>query len=146
VTVNVDELTNADECAWDEFVRSSPDALPHHLLGWRDVIRRTDGYRSRYLLAKEADKVVGVMPLFEVRSRIEGYHFSTLPGGLCASSDDAGYALVQRAEELVRSNNARFLAIRDSRRKWDDDLVSRSSQCSVVVDVSEGAAAVRKNL
>jgi FemAB-related protein (PEP-CTERM system-associated) len=158
VTVNVDELTNTDELtsadeltdadggAWDDFVRGSPEALPHHLLGWRDVIGRTYGYRPRYLVAKEAGDVVGVMPLFEVRSRIEGYHLSTLPGGLCASSDEAGLALVRRAAELVRSTNARFLAIRDSRRKWAGDLVSYHSQCSVMVDVSGGLAAVRKRM
>ncbi len=142
----VGELNQADEAAWDEFVRGCPDSLPHHLLGWREVTVRTYGFRSKYLLAKSADRIVGVMPLFEVPSRIEGYNFTTLPGGICASSDEAGYALVQRAKELVKASNARFLAIRDSRRKWDADLISHHSQCSVVIDVSAGLEVVRKYL
>lgn len=142
----VNELTTEDDQAWDEFVRASPHGLPHHRLGWREVIGRTYGYRPRYLVARSDAKVVGVMPLFEVPSRIEGFHLTTLPGGLCAASDEAGYALVQRAKELVRSSNARFLAIRDSRRKWDDELVSHHSQCSVVIDVSDGLAAFQNSL
>jgi FemAB-related protein (PEP-CTERM system-associated) len=142
----VSELRSADEGAWDVFVRGCPDALPHHLLGWREVITRTYGHRPRYLVAKSAGTVVGVMPLFEVPSRIEGYNFSTLPGGICAATEEAGYALVQRAKELVKSSNARFLAIRDSRRQWDEELISHHSQCAVVVDTSVGLEAVRKRL
>ena len=65
MSVVVSELSSADEGAWDAFVRGSPDALPHHLLGWREAITRTYGHRPRYLVAKNEGNVVGVMPLFE---------------------------------------------------------------------------------
>src|SRR6202011_2387594 len=144
MSLMVSELSSVEEGAWDAFVRGCPDALPHHLLGWREVIPRTYGHRPRYLVAKSAGAIVGVMPLFEVPSRIEGYNFSTLPGGICAATEEAGYALVQRAKELVKSSNARFLAIRDSRRQWDEELISHHSQCAVVIDVSRGSAPIRK--
>jgi FemAB-related protein (PEP-CTERM system-associated) len=146
VEVIVTELSGADERSWDQFVRACPAALPHHLLGWRSIIMRTYGFRPRYLVARKGPEIVGAMPLFEVPSRIEGYHLTTLPGGLCTVEEAAGGALVERAKELVIEQNAGFLAIRDARRCWQTELVTSDSQCSVCLNVSKGAEAFRKQI
>src|SRR5262249_51717457 len=140
------ELSRADERSWDEFVRGCPAALPHHLLGWRSVITRTYGFRPRYLVAKKGQEIVGALPLFEVPSRIEGYHVTTLPGGVCTVEEAAGNALVECAKELVIERNAGFLAIRDSRRCWATGSVTSASQCSVSLNVSKGVEAFRKQI
>jgi serine/alanine adding enzyme len=135
VGVIVSELSGTDERSWDEFVRACPGALPHHLLGWRSVIARTYGFRPRYLVAKAGQEIVGALPLFEVPSRIEGYHLTTLPGGVCTAEETAGRMLVERAKDLVTEQNAGFLAIRDTRRRWATDFVTSDSQCSVTLNV-----------
>lgn len=143
MSLTVREMTHEDEGQWDEFVRRSPAAVPHHLLGWREVIRNGYGLRPRYLVARNSSGIVGVMPLFEVRSLLQGHHFTTPPGGICAQSTEAGLALLERAQDLVAESGARFLAIRDSRERWDADLVTDDSQCTVVVDLSPGLDAIR---
>lgn len=142
----VDTLNASDEGGWDEFVRSCPAALPQHLLGWRTVIANTYGYRSRYLVAKSDGQIAGVMPLFEVHSLVQGHHFTTLPGGICTMFDGAGFALIEHAKEMIVSQNATFLAVRDSRHCWERILTGQQSQCSVFLDVSVGPERFKKQI
>ena len=85
----VSELTDQDRPAWDAYVTGSPHGLPFHLSGWKDVLFRTYRYETPYLLAREGDRIVGVMPLLVIRSFLVGNAVTTLPGGLCADNEDA---------------------------------------------------------
>jgi FemAB-related protein (PEP-CTERM system-associated) len=120
--MRVQELLDEDRTAWDEYVRNSPKALPYHLVGWKDVMGSTYGYPSRYLMAKEGGRIEGVMPLYEINSRILGNSLTTLPGGICAERRKAAEALIERAKEITGQIGADYLTIRDSRDKWNCDL------------------------
>ncbi|NPV07580.1 MAG: GNAT family N-acetyltransferase [Anaerolineae bacterium] len=146
MSLEVVEVPEGHEPLWDEFVNRSPDGLPHQLLGWRQVMSRTYGYRSHYLMARDSDGVQGVMPLIEVPSLLEGHHLTTMPGGLCAQSEEAGQALLQKAMELVQARGAEYLVIRDTRRVWNGDLVTVGGNCSVVVDLRDGCKPIWREL
>ena len=136
--MKVTQLTPQEQPAWDAFVQHSPHGLPHHLSGWRTVMEASYGYRTHFLLARNEDEVgaiSGVMPLLLVPSLLTGRAWMTLPGGLCADSEAAASALLQRAQEIARSGQAKRLLLQDSRHAWPGDLHTVSNHVAWLVDV-----------
>jgi len=50
--------TNSDRDVWDEYVRKHPHVGPFHMFGWREVIHRTYGHATYYLMVVGADPVL----------------------------------------------------------------------------------------
>ncbi|MFQ5854510.1 MAG: GNAT family N-acetyltransferase [Anaerolineae bacterium] len=111
---SVHELTIDDGAAWDDFVLRSSRASPYHLLGWRQAIVETYGYRSHYLVAKSDGKIAGVLPLIEIRSRLLGDALTSLPGGVCAETPKVAEALVEAAAARADTLGVDYLALRDT--------------------------------
>ncbi len=101
---------------WDGFVRNHSGGTFFHLWGWRDVLLRNFSYEPYYLSAEESGQVVGILPLFLVRSLLFGKSLITVPlgvyGGPISVDRRAELALLQAAEELLIAKNARYLEIR----------------------------------
>lgn len=113
----VREYRDQDAAAWDAFVERSSDATFFHLSGWKGIIERVFRHRTHYLLAERAGRIVGVLPLAEVRSRLFGHSVTSLPfcvyGG-CAVEDPAALApLHEAATEFARSAGADHLELRN---------------------------------
>ncbi|HEY9549458.1 MAG TPA: FemAB family XrtA/PEP-CTERM system-associated protein, partial [Kiloniellaceae bacterium] len=110
-------LDGADP-AWDRFVESRPDATFFHRSGWKTVIEESFGHKCHYLAARQGGKLVGVLPLTQVRGRLFGHSlistaFCVYGGPLAATPaalaalDDAALALagdlgVDRIEYRLR--------------------------------------------
>lgn len=138
----VTELAESDRSAWDAYVRQAPGGLPQHLSGWRDVLARTYGYETRYLFAREGEAVVGVLPLFLVRSVLVGHAARTMPGGLCADTPEVAAVLIARGKEIARAARARSFLLQDTRQAWPGDLETATHHVHWVVDVRDGAEAL----
>ena len=142
----ISELTDQDCPAWDAYIRRAPQGLPHHLAGWRGVLYKTYGYDTPYLVAREGERVVGVMPLFLLRSVLMGNTAATMPGGLCADSEQVAAQLIARGVEIARQANAKRLLVHDTRQAWPGDLHTTSGHVHWMVDVRGGVDAVWKGL
>ena len=142
----ITELTTATCSEWDSYVESSAGGLPQHLSGWRDVLTRTYGYETCYLMAHAGDAVVGVLPLFIVRSLLVGNAARAMPGGLCADDDEVALALVARGQEIARRAGAGRFLLHDSRRCWPADLQTNAGHVHWVVDVRLSADALWQRL
>jgi FemAB-related protein (PEP-CTERM system-associated) len=119
-SIIVDALT-ADRCReWDAYVRSARDGLPLHLSGWRQVLHKTYGYETRYLMALSGQQIVGVLPLFLVPSRLTGKRAMTMPGGLCADNDAAAVSLIENGLQTAIADGVDRLLVQDSRQIWPD--------------------------
>ena len=115
----VQELQQAGDARWDSFVRETPGGHPLQLSGWRDVMRKTYGYETHYLMVQQEDGIVrGVLPLFTVASRLTGKRLMTMPGGLCAVDEQAAAALLARAETLGADAGVGSITLQDSREVW----------------------------
>ena len=144
--MKVIELREGNEPAWDEFVWHSPAATPYHLVGWKRVVEKTYGYPSHYLMAKEGGRIEGVLPLFEVRSRLVGHYLTTLYRGLCTENNEVAQMLVERAKEITIRADARYLVFRDSPQKWDAGLVSVEGYYTAIRDLPSEVESVWKSL
>lgn len=95
-----------------------------HLWGWREVIRQALGHDAVYLAARRDGRLVGVLPLVLVRSRLFGRAATSLPflnyGGILADDQSATAALVQAARGVAADFRASHVELRHSMRICPD--------------------------
>jgi FemAB-related protein (PEP-CTERM system-associated) len=115
--MQIKELTHAQRVEWDAFVEQCPEASFFHKAGWKEVVERAFGHPMHYLYAEEAGRMVGVLPLGHVKSRLFGNALISNPfcvyGGVAAESDEAREALVDRAVALARESGVDYLELRN---------------------------------
>jgi FemAB-related protein (PEP-CTERM system-associated) len=129
------ELTDQDSPAWDGYVQSATGGLPHHLSGWRQVLNETHGYETPYLMARDGERVVGVLPIFLVPSFLVGNTAMTMPGGLCAESEEVAAQLIAGGQDIARQAKAKRFLLQDTRQAWPGDLHTTSDHVHWIVDV-----------
>src|SRR5262249_44688684 len=78
-TKNVSVATEADRIEWDAFAAAHPDAVGYHDWAWRLVFTGAFGHEPIYLIAREAGRVVGLLPLVYVNSFLFGRAMISLP-------------------------------------------------------------------
>lgn len=144
--IEIHELMDHEAGEWDEFVRRAPGGLPQHLSGWQRLLAEAGGHDTCYLLARREGQVVGVLPLFHVRSLLVGNTSMTMPGGLCALEQDVAEALVKRALSQAQEARMKQLMIQDSRQAWAGPLAAVSDHVYWTVDVSQGSEALWQSL
>ncbi len=114
--LRVREAVSADRAAWDAFVEDHPQATPFHLWGWLEAVREALGHRCIPLLAERGARIVGVLPLVAVESRLFGRALIgtgfAVEGGPLALEPAAGSALVGRAENLAGDGRFARLELR----------------------------------
>lgn len=123
MTLTVRHATQQDQAAWDAFVDSCPQATFFHRFGWRRVLQEAFGHASHFLLAEEANsdqpaKIVGLLPVAQVRSRLFGNKLASLPfcvyGGIAATTHEAEIALRSAACALAQQLRVDVLELRNS--------------------------------
>lgn len=140
--MEIQEMMDRDRTTWDNFVQAAGGGLPYHLSGWRDVLSRTYGYDTFFLMATEGEHVVGVLPLFIVRSFLVGSQAMTMLGGLCAERGDVAQALIAQGKEIARQARVKRLVFQDSRQAWPGDLHTTSEHVHWTVDLRAGPDAL----
>lgn len=112
-----------DGNAWMDYVFASDLDGHFHDFAWRGVIQRSLGHRPHYLMAHRHGAVTGLLPLFDVRSRLFGRSLVSLPflngGGLLADDQPSAHALLEHVDKLVRSGRYRYGELRQ-RKALDD--------------------------
>lgn len=145
--LTIEELTTADCPAWDAYVRSQAGGLPQQLSAWRTVLHNTYRYETHYLLARSTEHrdsggqpaaLVGVLPLFLVRSLLTGHTAMTMPGGLCADSPAIGERLLAHGRELADQAHVARLVIQDSRQAWPGAWQTTQGHVNWLVDLQGG--------
>jgi len=111
----------ADTQDWDSFVKTHPYGSAFHLTAWLNTIEKSFGHEPRHILARESSgAIVGVLPLFLVRSRIFGRLLVSTPqaayGGILATDDTVSRAIFDRARELALESQVQFLELRNFRQ------------------------------
>jgi serine/alanine adding enzyme len=143
--VRVEQLPSIGNQAWDEYVHAHPRSTLYHLSGWRNVIEKTYGHRTYYLMATEdkpglmvrndkktkgyelspmrhelnANSVVGILPLVHIKHFLFGNSLISMPfldyGGILANDQNSEKALLLHAIGLARDLGARRIELRQIR-------------------------------
>ena len=114
---DIQPVRDLDRGGWDAFVRAHPDGTFFHLWGWQRVLRRAFGHRSHYLVARQDNAIVGVLPLARVKSLLFGDALISTPfcvyGGALGTTPEAVLALEDHAAALARELNVDHLELRN---------------------------------
>jgi len=51
MNISVKTIQSTDTRVWDNYVSNHPDATLYHLSGWKNVIEKTYGHKTYYLMA-----------------------------------------------------------------------------------------------
>jgi len=124
----------SDSRQWDAYVHQARDASLYHLYGWRHVIEETFGHRCVYLSAVQDERVVGVLPLVELKSRLFGHMLVSLPffnyGGVCGDSDEIRRELLDAGIAIAKDSGVDFLELRHE-DDWDQGLPRKTAKVSM---------------
>ena len=67
------------EPRWNSWILEHPDVTIFHTAQWARVLAECYGYRPQYAVFREAEKIVGILPIMEVRSLWTGRRGVSLP-------------------------------------------------------------------
>ena len=116
-TITLKLLDKSDYARWDAFVDACPEATFFHKAGWQTIIERTYGHKTWFYYAEQDGRIVGILPLAEIKSRMFGHSLSSLPfcvlGGVAATVDAARPLLDAAADKLARERNVGHLEYRN---------------------------------
>lgn len=108
--------TDVRDASWDGYVDAHPQAGPFHRMAWRELLETHFGHRGHSLIAREGDRVRGVLPLMQLRSALFGRSLVSMPffmtAGVVADDDATSRALVERARGLAAETRSDLLLIR----------------------------------
>ncbi|MDR3542781.1 MAG: FemAB family PEP-CTERM system-associated protein [Desulfocapsaceae bacterium] len=107
----------SDEHRWNDYVDNHSAGTPFHRIPWKKTVEASFGHHSYYLLAEESDgSVVGVFPLFHLKSFLFGNYLTSIPfaelGGPLADSAGALQALVDYGIDITKNLKCDYLEIR----------------------------------
>lgn len=145
----VETLHPLFEAKWDRYVRQTPGATFFHQLGWRWLVERVFGHRAHYLMARKGERITGVLPMFELKSRLFGHSLVSIPfaigGGIAADDPETERFLLDKARGLADDRGVDYLELR-SERAVSDELVTKDLYVTFRADLAEGEEALLKRM
>ena len=122
-----------DNLAWDNFVNVHADATVYHLSDWLNVLQKESGQEVLMLVCKDEEgDIVGILPLQYTRGFPFGLggvpgikRLSSLPrtpiGGPLALDEKISHLLLQKAIDIVKGDEQRYLQIKTFLPQIDAD-------------------------
>ncbi|MBZ4646270.1 MAG: FemAB superfamily protein [Clostridia bacterium] len=114
--MEIRKLKDNEEQIWDEYVLKSKSSTFYHLIGWKNVVEKTYGHEPFYLIAEEKGEIMGILPLFLLKSRNFGRKLVSVPfapyGGVCAENSEIENALIENVKTLAKGKNTDYLELR----------------------------------
>ncbi len=104
--------------AWDAYVAAHPAGSLYHQSRWGRLVEGLFGHASSYWAAWEGARLVGVLPLTRLRSRLFGDYMVSLPyvnyGGALADSPAVARQLMQAAAAKAAALGSSHIEFRDT--------------------------------
>ncbi|OGO12123.1 MAG: hypothetical protein A2Y53_02040 [Chloroflexi bacterium RBG_16_47_49] len=118
--IEINTLSEVGATAWDSFVGNTEGSLPTQISAWKDILHQSYGLSLHFLAAQQDGHLLGVLPLYRVKSPFTGDSLQSMSGGVCATTHLAAQALISAADSLARELDVDYLLLRDSRQAWDN--------------------------
>lgn len=112
----IKHLSRSDYHLWEHYVERSPNPTFYHRVEWKEVIEKSFGHKTYYLMAIDEDVVVGILPMVHMKSLLFGSIFCSMPflnfGGICADNENAEKALFKEARSILYKMKGDYLEMR----------------------------------
>ncbi|UCG32830.1 MAG: FemAB family PEP-CTERM system-associated protein [Phycisphaerales bacterium] len=113
-----------DADRWDAYVKRHPEGTFFHTWAWRRAVAETFGHQPFYFAAFQGERIVGVLPLFLVRTPLAGRLLVSVPyavyGGAVVEFQEAAALLLGAMKELAAEHGVRQVDLRSVRPLWPE--------------------------
>lgn len=147
--ISVSVISDREAASWDRYVNAHDNASLYHLHAWKRVIEKAFGHSCFYHAARDRDdRVVGVLPLVALNSRLFGRYAVSLPffnyGGAVADSKAIRNALMDAATENASRQGWEHIEY----RTCDDgvDMPSSARKVSMILRLPDSTEALDKSV
>ena len=149
-SIRIEEASEDDREAWDGYVHSHGSASLYHLYGWRNLIERVFDQQCHYYRAlDDQGRLVGVLPVTRLRSRLFGDYMVSLPyfnyGGAIGDNGESESALMRHAVSVARDLRLSHLEFRDSVPR-DEGWPVRTEKVAMELALPEDSDALWKGI
>ncbi len=124
-TVTIRPFRESDYGQWETYVRSNSSGTVFHLPQWSRAVQKAYGHQPCHLTAWQGSRMVGVLPLFLVKSMFVGRVLISVPyatyGGVVADSPQIAERIADKAKELCNRFAVNYMELRN-RDSSDLDL------------------------
>ena len=141
---------SGDHKIWDDYVRNHVCGTLYHLSGWKNVIEKTYGHKSYYLMAlansdsptnlifhdSPNNRVVGILPLVHMKHFLFGNSLISIPffdmGGILADNENIGKCLFTHAVKLAQELKVKTIELRHTEPiSWfsSEDINEKVQNC-----------------
>ncbi|NOX82010.1 MAG: FemAB family PEP-CTERM system-associated protein [Alphaproteobacteria bacterium] len=114
--IEITRATPSEARDWDRYVENHSEGGFFHLFGWGEVIETAYGYAPHYLIARRAGKIVGVVPVVDVKAPLLGRSFIstafTVGGGPIGDDDAVVTKLAEAVAEAGEAQGVRYIEFR----------------------------------
>lgn len=136
-SIDINVANDEDVDAWNNHVEAT--GLDDHFLdfAWRRIIKTSLHHRPLYLIAKREGDITGLLPLFDVRSRLFGRSLISVPflngGGIVASDAMTTKALLSKVDDIIEHGGYRYSELRQREvlQHGADNLTCRQHKVSM---------------
>ena len=132
-------LIQDDMCEeWNRYVSNHPAATVYHQAEWKKLIQQSFGHKGYYFIARnKQQKVVGVLPLIHMKSRLFGNFFVSMPyfnyGGAVADQLLIENKLIAEANAYAEQLGACHIEYRDDIPR--EKLPLRSEKVNMILNL-----------
>lgn len=108
------KILNSETEIWDNYVKDNGFEFTM-LSGWKDIIEKHYGCKAYWYYADDNGQIVGILPLFFMKSFLFGKVFTCNPIsgiGIAADNDKVIVALAEYAKNLVDKHDADWVELR----------------------------------
>ena len=124
ISLKIKTLAPEFYAEWDAYVNRHLDGTFFHLSGWKTVLEKAYEHKTCYLLAERYGRIVGIMPLAQIRSRLFGNALISnqfcVYGGAVADDDETRELLETAAEGEAIRLNVDYLELRNINQTRSD--------------------------
>jgi FemAB-related protein (PEP-CTERM system-associated) len=135
----VRQLGNTDIKLWEQYVENKPDATFYHRIEWKNIIEKSFGHNTYYLMAMNHEKVVGILPLVHIKSLIFGSIFCSMPflnfGGVCADDEGVENFLLREGEKILKDKGGDYIELRHL-KQTSAGIPCKSHKVSMTIELN----------
>lgn len=135
--ISISQLTE-EKTAWNQYVESSPAASLYHRAEWKSLIEKVFGHECYFFHASSNEKIVGVLPLVRLNSKLFGDFMVSMPyfnsGGAIANSLSVEKKLMSAANDFAKSIGTSHIEYRDDIKR---DLPARTEKVNMILSLTD---------
>ena len=137
MSIVISKLKPSDHADWDDYVCKTQSSI-YHDLRWSQLIKKVFGHDSHYFMARDNEKVVGILPLIQLKSLLFGNFMVSMPyfnyGGIVADTDEITMSLFRAAHELSDELRCAHIELRFDKQQ-QIELPERTDKVTMLLDL-----------